>query len=118
MGIGAAARRRRWRAWWYQRGLPRLIRARALLRHWCRRSRLGRVLCWPLPAPLLALLALAAQMAAALALLALLGLVSRVNCAADPCAWECRRALRRTRAAAGLGHPRRALRAPVSAARI
>ena len=61
--LALLARRRRWRAWWYQRGLPRLIRARALLRRWCRRARLGRVLCWPLPAPLLALLALAAQMA-------------------------------------------------------
>lgn len=35
--------------WWYSRGLPWLIRRRALARAWCQRTRLGRLLFAPLP---------------------------------------------------------------------
>ena len=85
--------RRRLRARWYQRLLPRLIRARVLARHWCRHAPLGRLLCAPLPDAV----TLAAQyLALCAALVPLFGawaLWSRLHCAAAPCGWSCARCL-------------------------
>ena len=83
--------RRRARAWWYRRGLPRLIRVRALARDWCRRSPPGRLLCRVLPRLALAVLGALALPAVGLALLLAWVAWGRWHCLADPCAWECRR---------------------------
>jgi hypothetical protein len=67
--------------WWYQLTLPRLIAARAKARHWTRRSRLGRLLCAPLPAAALALAQYLGMVAGVAALLALLRLAELAHCA-------------------------------------
>ena len=89
-----AARRLLWRLsrhprifrWWYFRALPALIHRRALLRRWCSHTRLGRLLCGPLPAPVLLAAQYAAAVLVAAASLAAVHLAELIYCGPQPAA--------------------------------
>lgn len=76
--------RRRGRACWQQIIRPRLIRVRARWQRWCRHTRAGRLLCGPLPAPVLLLAHYALAVLVATVGLAAVHLVGLIYCRGAP----------------------------------